>query len=309
MNEIELKKVSEEADNMFAYFLNQIGVDGEWYSNLKKTPIIWGMPSFGAAGEYLLPNNPKIAILFRNNQLNEEIFKKSESDGLIIINKIFRNLNYPSRELFEALIHEKIHSNRLLLLHDAFRDTSQNELSYSNNNGVIEQNTNEYVDQYVDASQHIFKGSIDTSNKTIQTYTQKSSDEIEDAIIGDVEIQGQMLQQHAIDEALVELMAELSYKLYYNKLMGQEIDVWSAIEEIRDDEDDSYLMCDVSKHDDLKKNMRDMCDVVLRHHDFSLFYWMIDPITYSGGDLHYDFFGEYIKDDQGISDEEIHKKS
>ena len=97
MNEIELTKVSEEADKMFAYFLNQIGVDGEWYSNLKKTPIIWGIPSYGAAGEYLLPNNPKISILFRNNQLNEEILEKSESDGLIVINKIFRNLNYPSR--------------------------------------------------------------------------------------------------------------------------------------------------------------------------------------------------------------------
>ena len=100
----------------------------------------------------------------------------------------------------------------------------------------------------------------------------------------------------------------LSYLLYYSKLNGQEIDIWSAIEKIRDDEDDSYLVCDASRHDGLKKNVRDMCNIVLKHHDFSLFYWMIDPITYSNGDPHYDFFREYTKDDQDLLSGENHEK-
>ncbi len=54
------------------------------------------------------------------------------------------------------------------------------------------------------------------------------------------------------------------------------------------------------KKDTLKSDVRDMCDIILRHRDFLLFYWMIDPITYSNGDLHYDFFNEYTKNDNDL---------
>ena len=99
-------------------------------------------------------------------------------------------------------------------------------------------------------------------------------------------IDAQMEKQQIVDEALVELMAVLSYKLYSYKQKGEELDVWTAIEQARD----------VYEGEDIGA----VCEIILRHHDFELFNWIIDPIEYSQGDVHYDFFGQYTKDDQDL---------
>ena len=99
-------------------------------------------------------------------------------------------------------------------------------------------------------------------------------------------VDAQMEKQQIVDESLVELMAALSYKLYSTKQKGKELDVWTAIEQAKD----------VYEGEDIGT----MCEIILRHHDFELFNWMIDPISYSYGDIHYDFFGQYTKDDQDL---------
>lgn len=299
---MDLEETREETMMMFAEFINKIGLDGEWYAGLKKTPLCWGTPNFGAAGEYMLPSNINIEKLLQINKLNEEMKKECKLNGLIVINHIFKNLKEPSRELYETLIHESIHASRTLLLFDVYRGAwgNDNVSAYSSNNDRLEQNSGEFSNQYVDASQQILKGNIDTSNATIHSYDLKSSDEIEDATASDIKIQRQMNRQHIVDEALVELMAQLSYKIYSSKKQGKEIDVFEALNQIRNDTDETYLMCEASKKDTLKRSARIMCDIILRHHDLELFYWMLDPITYSNGDMHYDFFSEYTKNDEDI---------
>lgn len=43
-----------------------------------------------------------------------------------------------------------------------------------------------------------------------------------------------------------------------------------------------------------------MCEIILKHHDFELFYWMLDPIAYSKENIHYDFFADYTKNDTDL---------
>ena len=93
-------------------------------------------------------------------------------------------------------------------------------------------------------------------------------------------------RNNRVDESLVELMAVLSYKLYSAKQKGKKLDVWTAIEQAKD----------VYEGEDIGA----MCEIILRHHDFELFNWMIDPISYSRGDIHYDFFKQYTKNDQDL---------
>ena len=46
-----------------------------------------------------------------------------------------------------------------------------------------------------------------------------------------------------------------------------------------------------------------MCKIILKHQDFELFYWMLDPIEYSLENIHYDFFKDYTKNDQSLLEE------
>lgn len=99
----------------------------------------------------------------------------------------------------------------------------------------------------------------------------------------------QMSNQQIIDESLVELMAILSYKLYTDIENNINTDIWNSIEEISN----NYEGTDISA----------MCKIILKHGDFELFYWMLDPIGYSLENIHYDFFKEYTKNDQDLLEE------
>ena len=45
-----------------------------------------------------------------------------------------------------------------------------------------------------------------------------------------------------------------------------------------------------------------MSEIIIKHKDLELFNWMLDPITYSAGDIHYDFFGNYTQNDKELVD-------
>ena len=281
---MDLKELRQNSRKMLATFLDSIDLDGEWYSELNTTPLVWGKPKFNGCGEFVSPGSERLEELLETKKYDDKTRKILTQKGMILINQSYRQQEVDA-DLYVTLIHEILHANRDLLIFDTFR-RGRNESAYSYNNGRFEQNTEELSSKHADASQEILKGSIDTSRKTVESYESKTSEELEDMEFAEGKIDAQMEKQQIVDESLVELMAVLSYKLYSSKQKGKELDVWTAIEQARD----AYEGEDIGA----------MCEIILRHHDFELFYWMIDPITYSQGDIHYDFFGQYTKDDQDL---------
>ena len=129
---------------------------------------------------------------------------------------------------------------------------------------------------YADASQDIFKGSIDDSMQTIQKYSSISNEEKESLSFADYKYNEKMEQQYIIDEALVETMAIVAYQLH-NK---QTDDIMGIIKDINENYD----------ADDIKA----ITSIILRHNDLELFRWMIDPLSYQINYINYDYFKNYI---------------
>lgn len=301
---MDLKEVREKSRKMIATFVNEVGLDGEWYSQLNTTPLVFGTPKLDNYGEYVSPETERLEDILEERTFDEKSEKILRNKGMILINKSYRQ-GEDTPQLYVTLIHEIFHANRDLLVYDNFRN-GKNEAAYSYNNGKFEQNTGELSTRHADASQEILKGNIDNSQTTIDSYSSKTSKEIEDLDWREGKIEEQMTNQQMVDESLVDIMAILSYKLYNAKQNGITPDIWDMIQKIRNkskeeyDElkklDEEYLDNDTM----LAKGKCVMCDILLRHHDFELFNWMLDPITYSQGDIHYDFFGQYAKNDTDL---------
>lgn len=284
---MDLKEISDKSKKMIANFINEIGLDGEFYTTTCNCQMTWGKPMFDGCGEFVAPDSVRLKGILKSVKGDEKVKEGMKERGLILVNQMYAKQDVDS-DLYITIIHEIFHSNRNLLLFDATRD-NKNENAYSFDNNKFEQNTPKYDFNYADASQETLKGSIDTSRKTVNSYKNKSSDEIEDLEWAGAHRDSQMERQQCVDEALVELMAKLANNLYTNKELGKDTDIWREIEEI-------------SEHDE-QGDIVAMCKIILKHHDFELFNWMIDPITYSNGDIHYDFFGEYTQGDQELVSE------
>lgn len=274
---MDLKEIGDKSKKMLSYFIDKIGLNGESYVSGCNCPMMWGKPKFNVCGEFVSPGSKELERILQNSKYDEKTKNRLRQRGLILINQNYEQKD-PDPDLFVTTIHETIHSNRNLLIFDVIRD-EKNENAYSFNNGKFEQNTTEHGFSYADASQEVLKESIDTSKETMNSYKNTTSEE-------ERKRDSQMEKQQIVDEALVELMAVLSYKLYSNKEKGKTTDIWSAIEQARD----------VYEGEDIGT----MCKIILKHQNFELFNWMIDPISYSQGDIHYDFFGQYTKEDQSL---------
>ncbi len=303
---MDLKELKENSRKMLATFINSIDLNGEWYSQINTTPLAWGNPRLNACGEFISPGSKRLDRFLQTKRYDDITRRNLIKKGLILINQSYRQQE-ADPELYVTLIHETLHANRDLLLFDTFREGG-NESSYSYNNGRFEQNTAELSSKHADASQEILKGNIDTSRKTIDSYVSKTFEEIEDMEFAEHKINDQMEKQRKIDESLVEIMARLSYTLYRDKQEGKESDIWDMIQGIMENSKEEYyeLIAEdsslgyLSEDTILAKDRAVMCDILLKHHDFELFNWMVDPISYSLGDIHYDFFGQYTKDDKKL---------
>lgn len=284
---MDLKEIRDKSKKMLSNFVDEIGLNGEFYVSECNCPMAWGKPKFNGCGEFVSPGSERLEGILQNSKYDEKTKNILSQRGLILINQNYRQKE-PDPDLFVTTIHETIHSNRNLLLFDAIRD-EKNENAYSFNNGKFEQNTTEHAFSYADASQEVLKGSIDTSKETMNSYKNTTSEELENMEFAEGKRDSQMEKQQIVDEALVELMAALSYKLYSNKEKGKTTDIWSAIEQAKD----------VYEGEDIGA----MCKIILKHQDFELFNWMLDPISYSQGDIHYDFFAQYTKEDQSLLQE------
>ena len=280
---VDLKQAREKSKQMLATFLNTIGLDGEYYSSLNNCPITWGKTKLNATGEFVTPYSQRMQQLLKSIKIDDKTKEIINSKGLIIVNQNYKQEYSP--DLFVTIIHETIHSNRNLLIYDVQRDNS-NEKAYTVENEIINQNTNNYSFTYADASQDILKGIIDNSQNTVKKYENKTTKELDNKEFKEGKIASQMEKQQLADEALVELMSILAYKIYSNTQKGINSDIWQIINEARE----HYEGEDIGI----------ICEIILKHEDLELFYWMIDPITYSMGDIHYDFFKEYTKNDQEL---------
>ena len=303
---MDLKEIREKTKKMLTIFINEIGLNGEFYASTCNCPMAWGKPKLNACGEFVEPASERLERILLSSKYDEKTKRTLNQRGLILINQSYKQ-KQADPDLFVTTIHETIHSNRNLLLFDATRD-NKNENAYSFNNGKIDQNTSEYTFSYADASQEILKGNIDTSRETVNAYKSTSSKELENMESAEGKIKEQMRKQYYVDESLVEIMARLSYYLYRNKERGKDVDIWDMIKKIGDQFKEEYYELreldfekkELDKDTIHAKNGTVMCDILIKHHDFELFNWMVDPITYSRGDIHYDFFGQYTENDNNL---------
>lgn len=289
---MDLIELREKVKGALKNFITQIGLDGESYDFLSDIFMEWGVAKAGfGIGEFISPGSKSLEEKIANLQYDEETKDKIRERGLIIIDEGFRD-NEDNLELLNTAIHETIHANRNLMIFDVFARNEEsdsekgvnNEYAYYFDNDRIVQVSSERKFYNVDASQEILHGSIDSSRETINSYRESKLKD------GNDEISSKMERQQYVDESLVELMAILSSALYRNKEKGITVDIWKMLEQIRDGE----------KEDN--EDVSIMSEIILKHRDFELFYWMIDPISYSQGDIHYDFFEQYAKDDGDLVD-------
>lgn len=278
---MELKEINKKTEAMLVNFVNELGLDGQYYTETNgRTPVAFGKVLIDALGEYMTPESRRLKSFLKGKKITAEAEKIINNRGLIVLNEKYKNRE-PDADLFVTLIHEKIHSNRNLLIKDAYRDEDYS--AFVVDNGKIDQNTDEMYEMYADASQDILKGSIDDSKNTIEKYKNQAQESVEELVDFDEELPEKMERQKVVDEALVDIMAAVSYNLYRAKELGENTDIWRELERINEKASNTDIGY--------------MTEIILKHKDFELFNWMLDPITYSMGDIHYDFFENYTKND------------
>lgn len=283
---MELKELNEKSKAMLAEFINEIGLDGNYYVQTNcKAPVTYGIPTGGVGcGEYITPHSRKMECFLKNKKFEERILNIMEERGLIVINRKYKN-EEPNFDMFVTVIHEIIHSSRNLMLYDAYRDEENS--AYILNDGKLEQNTFNLDITYGDASQDIIKGKVESTHKNISKYESMNKEDIEDIIFRNDNNDDKIEKQTAVDETLVDIMAVLSYEVYNKK--ENNVDIWTLINKM--------------KEKSSGRDIKAMCSILLKHKDFELFNWMLNPIEYSNGDIHYDFFEEYTKNDQELVNE------
>ena len=272
---MELVEINNMANEMLKDFVNCLGLDGEYYVSVTKTPIMF--ENMNPDGMFLVASSSDLKEFLDGINIDDKRKKNILDEGLIVINKKFKyfSTNREKRDLFISLIHEKIHSNRIILLNSQFSaDEKIDGVFYDDKRFV--QNTDSNKAYYADSYQDIFHGSLDDSNKTIKKYSVISNKEKKSILSNNHEYKNKMEFQRKIDEALVEVMAIATYYLYLKKTTN----ILQAIKDIRINVDGD--------------DIRAITNIILRHNDLELFKWMIDPLSYQVDDVNYDFFGHYI---------------
>jgi len=288
---MELKGIRERSKRMLASFIDEIGSDGDYYVEVGcKAPIAYIDDLGDNEGEYITPKSKRYYEALPKINLDELEGKDTENIGFIVINDKYKyeEVNF---ETYITVMHEMIHSNRNLLIHEAYEYNGREAVIF--NNGKYEQTSSELTDGFGDASQNILKGKIDNSRKTVEKHNNSLFDSISRVASSGSEVKNQLEKQKIVDEALVDVMAYLAYKRNLQKQRNENEDIWDTIEAFKNNFYDEYEETKDQKY--MQKSV--MCEIILRHHDFELFNWMLDPISYSAGDIHYDFFGDYTKND------------
>ena len=270
--ESEIRIAKEIMEN----FINELDLDGNSFCRIMKFPVvIYNNVIFNSDGRYVSINNKYLNKIINSFSFSEEEKTNILENGLIEIDKKYEN-NHNSM-FYVTLVHEILHANRDLLLYDYFNNVGgsefSNEYSYVYKDGRFFKNTSNLSFDYGDASQNILNGNIDSSK------IENAQDELD----MDEKVAEKMDKQVEIDEALIDTMSIVANKIYNDKKKGNKLDIFECLELLRD-------CIDVN-------NVKVICDIILRHRDYGLFYLVLDPIGYTYGDIHYDFFSNYTKND------------
>lgn len=270
--ESEIRIAKEIMEN----FINELDLDGNSFCRIMKFPVvIYNNVIFNSDGRYVSINNKYLNKIINSFSFSEEEKTNILENGLIEIDKKYEN-NHNSM-FYVTLVHEILHANRDLLLYDSFNNVGgsefSNEYAHVYKDGRFFKNTSNLSFGYGDASQNILNGNIDSSK------IENAQDELD----MDDKVAEKMDKQVEIDEALIDTMSIVANKIYNEKRKGNKLGIFECLELLRD-------CIDVN-------NVKVICDIILRHRDYGLFYWVLDPIGYTYGDIHYDFFSNYTKND------------
>ena len=263
-------------NELYKNFINELDLDGNSFCRIMKFPVvIYNNVIFNSDGRYVSINNKYLNKIINSFSFSEEEKTNILENGLIEIDKKYEN-NHNSM-FYVTLVHEILHANRDLLLYDYFNNVGgsefSNEYAYVYKDGRFFKNTSNLSFDYGDASQNILNGNIDSSK------IENAQDELD----MDDKVAEKMAKQVDIDEALIDTMSIVANKIYNEKKKGNKLGIFECLELLRD-------CIDVN-------NVKVICDIILRHRDYGLFYWVLDPIGYTYGDIHYDFFSNYTKND------------
>ncbi|MBQ6497111.1 MAG: hypothetical protein IJI58_00145 [Bacilli bacterium] len=277
---MDIKKLKKITDIMIANFVNKLGLDGKSYVSSNNCPIVFG--DLGVfkktlAGRFYTAKSKDLETFLELNNYSKEDQEKYLSEGMVVINDYFEN-NPLSKLSLITCIHERFHANRMILTNMPYSG-NEDIPNFFYTEGRFIRNNDEEIDTYIDPAQEILLSSIDQSEDVINHYKDLSFEEKDDLQFANDMFGDKMSFQQAIDEALIDLMARITFEINTDK--------FSDIMEVA-----GYL----SKH---SKNgsYTGMSNIILRHNDLELFKWMIDPISYQNDDIHYDFFSNYITTD------------
>ena len=282
---MNINEIKEKSDYMIKHFVDSLNLNGSFYIENTKCPV--AVDNIGVPGMFLTAGSRELENYLNMRKVPKERQKYYLSEGLIVISNNLNQFDEPN--VYVTIIHEKLHAGRMILLNTSYNDNREyNSVIYNNNRyeKVLDSNK----PYYADASQEILRGSIDSSKKTINKFKEYSIDELEVKSFEDEKTNDKLYEQQLIDEALVELMAIISYDLYKNK---------------------SSNIMDTVKRINTKykgQDIKAITNIILRHNDLELFKWMLDPLSYQLDDVHYDFFNNYLfKED--LEDIKIIKES
>ena len=322
---IDIEKYRKKAKEILINFCDVLDLDGEaLFGSSDDCNIYLVNLEKDTKAQYIPPAAMTITEMLRNGMSMRDIISAQEL-GFILVNKEYFTEGYfEPEELLETLVHEMIHSKRNLLIYDYFREMDQEkrsqpyntqaytfqmppkkekkkqpnkELTHEKPQKQIYTTTKRMEESYADASQGILKGIIHQDDKLMKRFYDMST---EDYAKYDKKTQknknDKMKMQQEIDEALVSTMALVAVFLEGNKNKTEKKSIGQLIKGIKKMEKETTVGT--------------MCKIIERHlerdEDLDLFYWMLDPIGYSNGDIHYDFFSDYTKKDQDLLEEFFH---
>ena len=271
---MQITELRDTANNMISKLVDQLGMDGKAYVSSTKCPMMFG--DLAAPGKFFTAGSPDLKARLSNLNLKPEDKDYVFNEGLIIINKDYQDMPMDS-ELIVTCIHEKIHANRMVLAELPY--SGDNDIAdYFYDDGRFVKNSREIKEKYVDPSQEILLSSIDEAKDKVDAYNDLPKNRKDDLQYANDKLEEKMDSQYKIDESLVEIMAITAYQL-----STTDFNIMEVVENLN------------KKYD--ADDIHAMTNIILRHNDLDLFKWMIDPLTYQNGNIHYDYFAHYVTDD------------
>ncbi len=286
------KEIVEKSKRILLDFVKSMGYNENAFENFGEVPVFWdNIEKYNdededAVGAYVNPT--EITAKFNNyndiiSSIDENTKKTIDTGGFIILDESLMN-NEGNYQLYLTLIHEMIHSYRNLFIQDKTDWYNAKNVEFET----------EFFEKDSDASQDILKGHLyDEYIETIddcEMTTEEKGDKLDEM---EKNIRKKLDKQKEIDESLVECISILAYKNNILKTKGEQVDIWKNIEQLKEATKDG---------DRREKNVSLICEIMMKHHNLDLIKWIFFPLESEFGDVHYDYFENYTKNDQEIKE-------